>query len=194
MVYNSLCICLLSLNDNFFATSPALLCPSGVSVRCCALPPDERPMTSHPRASSVRRLRLIVPLSLCSVFTSSSWLLTIKLLVQSRQTLRGHGSPPHGWESVHSVSPLLHRAPLRVVCVFRGACAGKTTRCAVRFAVRTAPHTGHSTCAIAECARRRASTSSAPDPRHFVGGAGWSMVPTGSRWGRRWPTRGLAGG
>src|SRR5215475_15333472 len=36
----------------------------GVSVRWCALPPGERPMTIHPRPSKSRRLRLIVPLSL----------------------------------------------------------------------------------------------------------------------------------
>ena len=55
-----------------FCHSAALFCPSGVSVRWCALPPGERPMTIHPRASNSRRLRLIVPLSLWRAFTNSS--------------------------------------------------------------------------------------------------------------------------
>src|SRR5919198_176537 len=125
------------LIHNFFPISAALCDPSGVSVTCCALPPGDRPITIHPRSSSVRRLRLRLPLSAGRAFTRSSWLLTIIPLVRcwsaanhrkicccSRDTRHATIVPPLTLR-YNTPPPTTHRGPTHTAHRTRGRTQGR---------------------------------------------------------------------
>src|SRR5215217_2840750 len=78
-------ICLI---HNFFTLSEALCWPAGVRVSSCALPPGEHPMTRPPPTFSVRKLRLLLPLSSGIACPQSSALLTRRPLGRSASATR----------------------------------------------------------------------------------------------------------